>query len=165
MKIFSIAGWSGSGKTLLITRLIENFKAKKYRVITVKNAPNGYTLQPEAKDSAKFLLAGADEVFLLAENELLRMTLLNDRQDFFANLKNGLQENDIVLMEGYYQADVPVIEVADAGGQQPLKFPPEKLAAVISAKPSPSGPPCFHPDQIAAITAFMEDYDEKQHRA
>jgi hypothetical protein len=53
--------------------------------------------------------------------------------------------------------------VADASGRQPLKFSPEKLAAVISAKPCPSGPPCFHPDQIAEITTFMEEYHEKQH--
>jgi molybdopterin-guanine dinucleotide biosynthesis protein B len=163
MKIFSIAGWSGSGKTILITRLIESFKAKKQRVIAIKKTHRDYTLQPAAKDTAKFLHAGADEVYLLARNELLRMTVLNDAQDLLAGLKDSLQENDIVLMEGFYREDIPVIEVADAGGRQPLKFSPAKLAAVISAQPGPAGPPCFHPEQISAIAAFMEDYHGKQH--
>lgn len=163
MKIFSIAGWSGSGKTLLITRLIENLKAKKRRVIAVKNAPDTYALQPEAKDSAKFLRAGADEVYLLAKDELLRMTTLDKAHDLLFVLKASLREDDIVLMEGFTDEDIPVIEVADDNGQQPLKFPPAKLAAVISARPGPAGPPRFHPDHIPAIAAFMEDYHGQQH--
>lgn len=163
MRIFSITGWSGSGKTLLITRLIENFKGKKQRVIAVKKVHRDYTLQPEAKDTAKFLKAGADEVYLLAKNELLRMTRLNDAQDFLTGLKAGLQENDIVLLEGLTHKDIPVIEVADDGGRQPLKYSPAELAAVISARPEPAVPLCFHPDQISAIAAFMEDYHGQLH--
>ena len=163
MKIFSIIGWSGSGKTLLITRLIENFKAGKRKVIAVKKAHRDYTLQPEAKDTARFLSAGADEVYLLAQNELLRMTALDKTQDLLSVLKAGLQENDIVLMEGFTDESIPVIEVADDDGRQALKFSPARLAAVISARPGPAGPPCFHPDHIPAIAAFMEDYHGQPH--
>ena len=163
MKIFSIAGWSGSGKTLLITRLIENFKAKKKRVIAVKNAPDAYELQPEAKDTAQFLHAGADEVFLIAKNELLRMSLINAPQDMLEDLKSRLHEDDIVLMEGLYQPGIPVIEVDDASRPQALKFPLTKLAAMISTEKCSTGLPCFHPDQIAEICAFMEEYHERQH--
>jgi molybdopterin-guanine dinucleotide biosynthesis adapter protein len=161
MKIFSIAGWSGSGKTMLITRLIESFKGKKRRVIAVKKAHRDCTLQPEAKDTAKFLHAGADEVYLLAKDELLRMTALNDDERFLAGLKMNLRAGDIVLMEGLFQEGIPVIEVA--GGRQPLKFPPAKLAAVVSDQPGPSGPPRFHPDRIDEITAFMEGYHGQRH--
>jgi molybdopterin-guanine dinucleotide biosynthesis protein B len=161
MKIFSIAGWSGSGKTLLITRLIENFKAKKQRVIAVKNAPDTYELQPEAKDSAKFLRAGADEVFLIAGNELLRMSRINAPQDLLEDLKSRLFEDDIVLMEGLYQPGIPVIEVDDASRPQAQKFPLDKLAAMVSAGKCVTGLPCFRPDQIAEICTFMEGYYEK----
>jgi molybdopterin-guanine dinucleotide biosynthesis protein B len=158
MKIFSIAGWSGSGKTMLINRLIESFKAKKRRVIAIKNAPDTYALQPEAKDTAQFLRAGADEVFLIAKNELLRMSLINAPQDLLEDLKSRLQENDIVLMEGLYQPGVPVIEVDDPGRPQALKFPMAKLAAIVSTGKCSPGLPCFHPDQIAEICAFLEEY-------
>jgi molybdopterin-guanine dinucleotide biosynthesis protein B len=161
MKIFSIAGWSGSGKTLLITRLIENFKAKKRRVIAVKNAPDTYDLQPEGKDTAQFLRAGADEVFLIAKNELLRMSRINAPRDLLEDLKARLHEDDIVLLEGLCQPEIPVIEVADAGSRQPLKFPLAKLAALVSTEKSSPGLPCFRPDQIAEICAFMEEYHGK----
>lgn len=161
MKIFSIAGWSGSGKTRLITRLIENFKARKRQVIAIKNAPDTYTLQPEAKDTAQFLHSGADEVFLITENELLRMTRINAPQDLLEDLKKRLHEDDIVLMEGLYQPGIPVIEVDDTNRPQALKFPLAKLAAMVSAEKCSPGLPCFHPDQIAEICAFMEEYHGK----
>ena len=162
MKIFSIAGWSGSGKTMLITRLIESFKAKKRRVIAIKNAPDTYALQPEAKDTAQFLRAGAHEVFLVTKNELLRMSLLNGPQDLVQDLKARLQKEDIVLMEGLYQPGVPVIEVKDANPLKALKFPLTKLAAVVSTEKCALELPCFHPDQITEITNFMEEYHGKQ---
>lgn len=163
MKIFSIAGWSGSGKTLLIARLIESFKGKKRRVIAVKKAHRDCALQPEAKDTAKFLRAGADEVYLLAKDELLRMTALTDEHDFLAGLQSGLRQNDIVLMEGLYHQGIPVIEVADNNGRKPLKFSPAELAAVVSAGPSPAGLPSFHPERIDEIATFMEGYHEQRH--
>ena len=161
MKIFAIAGWSGSGKTMLISRLIENFKAKKRRVIAIKNAPDTYELQPEGKDTAQFLHAGADEVYLLAKNELLRMTMINAPRDLLEDLKSRLQQDDIVLMEGLYQPGIPVIEIDDASRQQALKFPLTELAAMVSAEKSSPGLPCFHPDQIAEICVFMEEYHGK----
>jgi molybdopterin-guanine dinucleotide biosynthesis protein B len=161
MKIFSIAGWSGSGKTMLITRLIENFKANKRRVIAVKNAPDTYELQPEAKDTAKFLRAGAAEVFLIAKNELLRMSRINAPQDLLEDLKSRLHKDDMVLLEGLYQPGIPVIEVDDASRPQTLKFPLDKLAAMVSAEKCSPGLPCFRPDQIAEICAFMEGYHGK----
>lgn len=161
MKIFSIAGWSGSGKTMLIKRLIESFKARKRRVIAIKNVPGAYALQPEAKDTAKFLHAGADEVFLIAKNELLRMSMLHAPQDLLEELKSRLREDDIVLMEGLYQPGIPVIEIKDALREKALKFPLTELAAVVSAENCSPGLPCFHPDQIDGICAFMEEYHGK----
>lgn len=163
MKIFSIIGWSGSGKTTLITRLIGNFKAKQMRVIAVKSTHAGYSLQPEAKDTARFLRAGADEAYLVAEGELLRMTRLSAAPDLLAELQAQLRPEDIVLLEGICPPGVPVIEVEDPRQKKAMKFAPEKLAAVISSSGDAGGRPCFHPDEIAAISSFMEAYHEKQH--
>jgi len=161
MKIFSIVGWSGSGKTTLITRLIENFKAKRRRVVAVKSTHAGYSLQPEAKDTARFLQAGADEAYLVAEGELLRMTRLGSAQDLLAELKAQLGPDDIVLLEGFNAPGIPVIEVEDPRREKAMKFPPEKLAAVISRAGDSCQQLCFLPDNIEAISAFMEAYHGK----
>jgi molybdopterin-guanine dinucleotide biosynthesis adapter protein len=161
MKIFSIVGWSGSGKTTLITRLIENFKAKRRRVVAVKSTHAGYSLQPEGKDTARFLAAGADEAYLMAAGELLRMTRLGSAHDLLAELEAQLGPDDIVLLEGFSAAGIPVIEVEDPQREKAMKFPPEKLAAVISRAGDSCQRPCFLPADIAAISAFMEAYHGK----
>ena len=158
MKIFSIVGWSGSGKTMLITRLIENFKAKQRHVIAVKSTHAGYGLQPEGKDTARFLQAGAEEVYLLSEKEMLRMTRMDSPDMLLADLEARLGADDIVLLEGLTRPGIPVIEVEDPRRQKALKSPPDGLAAVVGAANRHACRPCFHPDDITAISAFMEEY-------
>jgi molybdopterin-guanine dinucleotide biosynthesis protein B len=161
MKIFSIIGWSGNGKTTLITRLIESFKARHHRVIAVKSTHAGYNLQPEGKDTARFLQAGAEEVYLLTEKEMLRMTRTDSPDELLAELEARLGADDIVLLEGLTRPGIPVIEVEDPQREKALKSPPDELAAVVGAANGLHGRPCFHPDDIDAIGAFMEAYHEK----
>lgn len=161
MKIFSIIGWSGSGKTTLITRLIENFKARQRRVIAVKSTHAGYALQPEGKDTARFLQAGADEVYLLTNGEMLRMTRLDSPDALLAELGSRLQPDDIVLLEGLTRPGIPIIEVQDPEGKKPLKTATENLAAIVNAGHDIPGRACFHPDDIDAIGMFMEAHHEK----
>lgn len=158
MKPFSIVGWSGSGKTLLITRLIEEFKARKKKVIAVKSTHAGYALQPEGKDTARFLQAGAQEVYLLADGELLRMTRIASPDELLADLEARLGPDDLVLLEGLTRPGIPVIEVEDCKREKALKSKPQELAAVVTAAAKPGARACFHPDDIAAIRAFMEEY-------
>jgi molybdopterin-guanine dinucleotide biosynthesis protein B len=160
MKIFSIVGWSGSGKTTLITRLIENFKARGRRVIAVKSTHAGYGVQPEGKDTARFLQAGAKEAYLLAGKELLRMTPLAEPGELLAELGSRLGQDDIVLLEGLTHPGIPIIEVEGPRQGNALKTGPEELAALVGVSGGLPGRPRFHPDQIAAIAAFMEERHE-----
>ena len=163
MKIFSIVGWSGSGKTLLITRLIERFKARNRRVVAVKHAPNSDSMQPEGKDSRRFLEAGADEVLLLTARELTRIRTLGNEEERFGLLKSCFRDEDIVLMEGFFQEGIPVIEVVDARLNPETRLPVERLAAVVSDSPLALPIPCFPVNEIDRIADFMEEYDEKHH--
>jgi molybdopterin-guanine dinucleotide biosynthesis protein B len=157
MKIFSIVGWSGSGKTSLITRLIERFRDEKRRVIAVKGTHAGYDLQPQGKDTARFLRAGAQEVYLMSEGELLRMTALASPDELLAELRSRLGADDIVLLEGLTRPGIPVIEVEDPRGRKALKSDPASLAAVVgNAGGGVPGRPRFRPDDIAGLSAFME---------
>jgi molybdopterin-guanine dinucleotide biosynthesis adapter protein len=161
MKMFSIVGWSGSGKTLLITRLIEEFKTRGKRVIAVKSTHAGYGLQPEGKDTARFLRAGAREAYLLAGGELLRMTPIDTAGELLAELRQRLEADDIVLLEGLTQPGIPVIEVQDPRPGKELKTRPADLAAVVGATDQTLSRPRFHADDIQGISAFMEAYHER----
>ena len=158
MKAFSIVGWSGSGKTTLISRLIESFTAGERRVVAVKGTHAGYALQPEGKDTARFLQAGATEAYLLANGEMLRMTRLDDPGTLLAELEARLGAEDIVLLEGLTRPGIPVIEVKDPQRPEALKTRPEELAALVGAADGAPGRPRFGRDDIAAIGRFMEEY-------
>jgi molybdopterin-guanine dinucleotide biosynthesis protein B len=161
MKMFSIVGWSGSGKTLLITRLIAGFRARQRGVIAVKSTHAGYALQPEGKDTARFLQAGAREAYLVADGELLRMTRLAAPADLLAELQGRLRPDDVVLLEGFSQPGIPVIEVQDPSAEKGLKTRAADLAAVVGADGGAGSCPRFHPDDIEGISAFMEAYHGK----
>ncbi len=158
MKIFSIVGWSGNGKTMFITRLIEDFKAKGRRVIAVKSTHAAYDVQPEGKDTARFLQAGAEEAYLLTEKEMLRMTKLASPDALLAELEARLAPDDIVLLEGLTRPGIPVIEVEDPEGKKPLKTNLEALAAVVGpGKAAIAGKAFFQAGDIAAVVRFLEE--------
>ncbi|MBN2345930.1 MAG: molybdopterin-guanine dinucleotide biosynthesis protein B [Candidatus Aminicenantes bacterium] len=157
MKAFSIVGWSGSGKTALITGLIEHFAARGRRVIAVKSTRAAYDLQPEGKDTARYLRAGAGEAYLVARKELLRMTALDSPAELLDELRRRLNDEDIVLLEGLTAPGIPVLEVQDPQRRQALKTRPQDLAAVVGAGGSVPGLPYFPLSDVAAIGAFLEE--------
>ena len=157
MKVVSIVGWSGSGKTTLITRLIAELRGRGRRVVAVKGTHAAYDVQPEGKDTARFRRAGAEEAYLLAGTELLRMTAGAGAGQLLAELGQRLGAGDVVLMEGLTAPGVPVIEVAGGEPGKGLKTRPGELAALVAAEPSPGVRRCFRPDEIEQIARFVEE--------
>lgn len=158
MKVFSIAGWSGSGKTTLICRLIAGFKEKGQRVIAVKKVPYKYYLEPESADSFKFLEAGADDVCLVAAQELMTMKRISEKEQVFQYLDTRSADCDLLLLEGLRNPGIPLIEVYNSSLQKPFKFPSEKVIAIVSDIPVTQSIPNFNRDQIPEIIHFMEVY-------
>ena len=143
MKIFTIAGWSGSGKTLLITRLIERFKARNRQVVAVKHAPDIDWCSLRARTAAGFSEPAPTSSLLMAQNELTRIPDSGDRDDRFSLLTSCFQDDDIVLMEGFSSG-------GDAGHrsdryphQPESRLPVERLAAVICDSAAPAADPLF----------------------
>lgn len=162
MKIFSITGWSGGGKTTLITRLVQCFKTTGKRIAAVKNTPHKYYLEPESADTFKFLESGADEVFLTAQHQLISLHKTENIPDIIQFIQARSGGCDYLLLEGLRRPGIPMIEVFDSSQQEQLKFPLNTLTAVISDKPLPhmGNTPCFLRDDIAAVMSFMELYGE-----
>jgi molybdopterin-guanine dinucleotide biosynthesis protein B len=160
MKFFSIAGWSDSGKTTLITRLTEKFKSKNKRVAAVKNIPHKYHLQPETKDSFKFLSSGCDEVFLVAQNEIISMRRKDTEKKIFEILESQRVPFDYILLEGLFRDDIPVIEVFDSRKHNEAKMSLQNLCAIVTNKEKMNGIdiPLFEFDDIDGVAKFMEDY-------
>ena len=90
-KIFGIVGWSGSGKTDLICRLIEAFRKKNFSVGSIKHTHHNFEIDKKGKDSFKHISSGSEEVILYNEkkyamvsNFLKEKIMFSIKQFFFS---------------------------------------------------------------------------------
>jgi len=161
MKVFTITGWSESGKTTLITRLIKHFKLKNKQVIALKSAMHKVYLEPESTDTFRFLEAGADIACLASTDELMTMKRISDKADALTFLEEQYPGTDILLLEGLRKENIPLIEVFDSRKQKTLKFSPEILCAIVADKPVNESVPNFLFNDIDEIAGFMEEFNGK----
>lgn len=105
MKICTIVGVRKSGKTTTITGLIQELKARGYRVGTVKSVfcPE-FTLDTKGSNTSRHKEAGADLVCVKGKKETDIMLPANESGDFYKNLPV-----DFLLLEGEYEFCVPRI--------------------------------------------------------
>ena len=110
--VVGIAGWSGSGKTSLIVRLIPELVARGYRVATLKHAHHDFDLDTPGKDSFEHRAAGASEV---AIGSSTRWALMGDYgggpEMTLEQMLARMSPADIYLVEGYKGASHAKIEV------------------------------------------------------
>ncbi len=155
MNTFTFTGWSGSGKTILISRLIKELSGRGWKVTAVKKVPNKYHLEPEGKDSSKFLEHGAGIVYLVADRQLLKIRSINSHEDLFELEEEELKEFDFVLIEGRLSSESHIFEVVNPNISEATKTEKSQLSAIISDNPV-NGVKCFTRDSIGDIADFME---------
>ena len=111
-RVLGIAGWSGSGKTLLITRLIPLLAARGLRVATLKHAHHAFDVDVPGKDSYEHRKAGACEVIVCSARRWVQMHELGAQAEpALAELLRRLSPCDLVLVEGYKSESHPKLEV------------------------------------------------------
>ncbi|NPV06454.1 MAG: molybdopterin-guanine dinucleotide biosynthesis protein B [Anaerolineae bacterium] len=152
--ILVVAGYSDSGKTTLIERLVPELRRRGLRVGVVKHLGSHFDLDSPGKDTHRFWESGADSVGVLAPDRTLVMW-----RDANADLKAlaSLMPVDLVLAEGFKSGSGPRILVtggrADAGAQWGRGR--EVIAAVGGAEAE--GPwPAHSPDDIAGVADRVE---------
>jgi molybdopterin-guanine dinucleotide biosynthesis protein B len=162
MRIVAIVGYSGTGKTRLVVRLIAELKRRGLRVAAVKRCSHGFTLDTEGKDTAEFGRAGADGVGLVSPEGWAAFGAAPtiDASDLARRLFPGV---DIVLVEGGKDVrGTRKIEVLRAGVSEIPTSPPGELVAIVSDGPAPEGAaaPVFGPDDVAGLTERILSLEE-----
>jgi molybdopterin-guanine dinucleotide biosynthesis adapter protein len=158
--IISIVGFSNSGKTRLIEKIIPILNSKGYTVGVIKHAGHGFSSDRPEKDSYKFQEAGAEGVVLIGSGKIGYFgkgdesdPLLLDRleQTFFF-------DRDVVLTEGFKKSDKPKIVVLTEGQEeQLLKEIDGNIVATIGEKPARSDGAHFSPDDSEGLVKLLED--------
>ena len=127
-------GYSNSGKTTLIEKLIPRFRAQDLTVSAIKNAHHGFDMDRPGKDSYRYREAGAGQV-LISTTE--RWALLTETPAGHATLEDLLAQLapcDLVIVEGFKsEGRIPRIEVRRASVGDPPIYPHDPNVIAVAA--------------------------------
>ncbi len=167
-RLLGLAGYSGSGKTTLLTRLIPRLAASGLELGVLKHAHHRFDLDYPGKDSYELRRAGAAcvmvassrrEAFIRERREEAEPELLTLLGEFEG------RDLDLVLVEGFRHARFPKLEVhrpahSTQSSRGLLSAEDDSIIALASdGEVEPPRPmPCFHVDDIDAITTFVLDH-------
>ena len=164
MHVVSFAGYSGSGKTSLVERLIPALKLRGLRVSVVKHAHHKFDIDHPGKDTYRHREAGAFEV-VVASNQ--RLALMREFEQpaqltvhhLIAELYEGV---DWVLVEGFKESNLPKIEIWRAASGKPARYKDDDFIVAIATDspdrlPEPTLRPVLDLNDADALAQWLAD--------
>jgi molybdopterin-guanine dinucleotide biosynthesis protein B len=140
------AAGSNSGKTTLITKLIPELAKHNVRVSVIKHAHHKFDIDHPGKDSYEIREAGAVQTLIASGKRWALITEMQRTasQSDEANLQELLTTlntdyADLILVEGFKNADIPKIEVHRPSMNLPLLSTHDtSIIAIASDTPIPN---------------------------
>lgn len=108
--VFQISGYQNTGKTTVVTKLIEQLKIAGLTVSVLKHHGHGGEPELPDKDSTRHLRAGAQSALVEGDGTIqLTATLPTERNHSIENLLEmlGAFNPDVILIEGYKNKPFP----------------------------------------------------------
>lgn len=164
MKTLGIAGYSGSGKTSLIERLLPMLNDAGLNVSVIKQSHHDIQVDVVGKDSWRHRQAGAQETLLTSPYRwMLVGELRGAAEPALETHLARLSPCDLVLVEGYKHADLPKLEVWRAANGKPWLHPDDARYIALAADdyataPRHAGPVRLDLNQPASIAAFILEW-------
>ena len=132
----TVLGWSGTGKTTLIARLVGEFGARGLSCACAKRARHAPAIAPEGKDSTLFLQAGARASAYVGDSGaaiFLPPASCQDRAYYAALLPPA----DIVILEGAeVEGALKILVTGEEADLSKIKRPPEDADFIVSRNAS-----------------------------
>jgi molybdopterin-guanine dinucleotide biosynthesis protein B len=168
MKVIGIAGYSGSGKTQLIERLIPALKSRGLRVSVVKHAHHTFDIDHPGKDTYRHRAAGALEVVIASRKRLALMREYEREHELtvhhlLAELYDGV---DWVLVEGFKDSDILKLEVWRPDSGKPARYADDDFVVAIATDapdrlPAPTGLPVLDLNHADSVAQWLVDQGQR----
>lgn len=155
--IISFIGYSGSGKTTTLERLVPVLRGRGWRVAVIKHVHDkGFDLDRPGKDSYRLTQAGADIVLLSSPERLALLEETPQEWDLDRLISLVQGRADLVLTEGYRGNDVPHVAV----GSLPPSIDADtaRIVAVVSDNADAGALPRFGFDEAEAFAHWLERF-------
>jgi molybdopterin-guanine dinucleotide biosynthesis adapter protein len=160
MKVIGVAGWSGAGKTTLISRVIPYLRGQGLRVSVIKHAHHDFDVDVPGKDSWVHRQSGAEEVLVSSANRWALMhELRGAAEPSLPELLRKMSPVDLLMVEGFKSEPYRKIEVHRRDSGKPLLFPDDPAIACIATDAViETALPVAHLDDIPSVAALMRKY-------
>jgi molybdopterin-guanine dinucleotide biosynthesis protein MobB len=147
-----VVGASGSGKTMLIERVVPHLHRRGFAVGTVKHASGGFEVDRPSKDLARHFAAGATTTLLVgSEEQVLFARGTGPLSVLVTSLFAGC---DVVLAEGFSWERGPKL-VVHRSGLTPKPRPPAE-GVLVAVTDEPLGYPVeVAPEKLDAIAESL----------
>ena len=150
--VFTITGYSNTGKTTYLEKLIPLLKVAGLRVAVVKHDGHDFQADIEEKDSWRFAQVGAEVVAVASQKKAVvfqyRTIPLND-------IISQIYNVDIILTEGYKSEPYPKIAIFRAGTGKGLSVPAKECMAIVGDYPEPAPCPVFPLNDARPLAEFL----------
>ncbi len=158
MHVFGLAGWSGSGKTTMMERLLPAITARNVSVSTIKHAHHQFDIDKPGKDSHRHREAGAREVMISSTRRWVLMhENRGDAEPTPDELLSRMSPIDLVIIEGFKSWPHPKLEIHRRGIGDGLlcRNDPTIIAVASDHHVADLAIPVLELDNIDAIADFM----------
>ena len=162
MKIIGIVGLKNSGKTYYVKKIISKLTLLNLRVASIKHAHHDFDIDHPNTDSYQHRQAGSEQIIISSSKRWAKiMELRNSKEKNLAELITELDNQDIVIVEGYKNESHPKIEIIkdplDESNYLYTKL--ENVVAVISAiRIDSCDKKQFKRDQFDEIVNYILNY-------
>ncbi len=154
--VLAIVGYSNSGKTTLMEKLVAGLVAKGLRIATIKHSHHQPEMDTPGKDSWRHKQAGASTSLLVGPEKMLMVSDVDEALNPQLLAARLFADYDLVLVEGYASVAGPKIEVVRAERSQELRCNEGELVAVATdITDLKVSVPLFDMNDIESLIDFM----------
>jgi len=166
-----VAAGSNAGKTTVITQLLPALAKQGIRVSVIKHAHHQFDIDHPGKDSYNIREAGAVQTLVASGKRWALMTEMQCTPDYEneADLTSLLAQldtryADLILVEGFKQAQIPKIEVHRPSLGLPLLADKDaNIIAIASDEAISCSKPQLALNDTAALCTFIMEWIQQQH--
>ena len=160
MKTIGVIGWKNSGKTTLVSKLVNYFSSLNLKVGVIKHAHHSFDIDHPNTDSYKIRKSGAFKTTIVSNK---RLAVIEERaNDNEIDLKSIIDMNkdcQILILEGFKKNnDIPKIEVfLKKNNKEYLYKNVEKVKLLVTDDDKSHPLKVLSHDQIPLIAKFIQD--------
>jgi molybdopterin-guanine dinucleotide biosynthesis protein MobB len=150
--VYTVAAYSGTGKTTLLEKLIPELRRSGLRVAVVKHDAHDFDIDHKGKDSWRMTNAGAEVTAIVSGS---KAAILENRPVSVESIIGKISDVDIILTEGYKHGPWPKIMLHRTMSGKPPALRPEECFAIVTDQAFECTVPCFGLTDIEGLAVLI----------